>query len=75
MESSLIIEVLSVAFFTMIIGLGLSYVSMGDKSHGFKHWGSVAGTFFLTGALVHLLYEWMGANRWYCKHGFACQAK
>ena len=28
---------------------------------------------FLTGVVTHLLFEFIGGNRWYCKHGFACQ--
>ena len=27
---------------------------------------------FLTGFLGHLLFELVGANKWYCKHGSAC---
>lgn len=27
---------------------------------------------FLTGFMGHLLFELIGANRWYCKHGKAC---
>lgn len=30
---------------------------------------------FFTGVLAHLLFETMGANRWYCKHGNACRAR
>jgi hypothetical protein len=28
---------------------------------------------FLTGFLSHLVFEAMGANKWYCTHGYACQ--
>ena len=27
---------------------------------------------FLTGFIGHLLFELLGANRWYCTHGKAC---
>ena len=27
---------------------------------------------FLTGFSLHLLCEFMGVNKWYCKHGNAC---
>ena len=28
---------------------------------------------FLTGVLGHLMFEYAGANKWYCKHGAACK--
>ena len=27
---------------------------------------------FLTGFLIHLICEFSGINKWYCKNGFAC---
>lgn len=30
-------------------------------------------TGFLAGAGVHLVFELVGANRWYCTHGAACR--
>ena len=30
---------------------------------------------FLTGFLLHLLFEVTGVNRWYCKNGAACIKK
>lgn len=29
-------------------------------------------TVFLTGFIGHLLFELIGANKWYCTHGKAC---
>lgn len=34
---------------------------------------AVAG--FCLGAAAHLLFEALGANAWYCKHGVACAPK
>lgn len=28
---------------------------------------------FLTGVITHLLFEAIGGNKWYCKHGNACK--
>lgn len=29
-------------------------------------------TMFAIGVMTHLLFEAVGANRWYCRHGAAC---
>ena len=29
---------------------------------------------FLTGFIGHLLFEALGTNKWYCKHGNACKS-
>ena len=28
---------------------------------------------FLSGALTHLIFEFVGGNKWYCKNGYACK--
>jgi hypothetical protein len=28
---------------------------------------------FMTGVVGHFLFEFFGANKWYCKYGRACQ--
>ena len=30
---------------------------------------------FLIGMLTHIIYEALGANKWYCKHGASCKLK
>lgn len=30
-------------------------------------------TLFVSGVLVHVLFDLFGLNKWYCKHGMACQ--
>lgn len=65
-------ELIVVGIATMVVGLILSYISMGEKSKEFKHWGSVALTFFLTGAIIHAGFETTGWNKWYCTNGYAC---
>ena len=30
-------------------------------------------TLFVSGVLAHILFDLFGGNKWYCKHGMACQ--
>ena len=30
-------------------------------------------TLFFTGVFVHLSFELLGINRWYCKNSYACE--
>jgi uncharacterized membrane protein YoaK (UPF0700 family) len=30
---------------------------------------------FFVGIVAHLMFEVFGANRWYCKHGAACNVR
>lgn len=64
-------ELIVVGLQTIIVGLIVTYIAMRivDPKTKFKHWTSVAVTFFITGALIHFINEWMGWNAWYCKHG------
>lgn len=66
------VEALVVGISAVVVGLVISYLMMGDKARKFEHWQGVALTFFLTGGLLHLLYELAGWNGWYCRHGHAC---
>jgi len=43
------------------------------RRYGF--WPQVFLSFFLTGIVLHLLFEALGANRWYCTKGHACRAQ
>jgi hypothetical protein len=70
----LIIEIFSIGFLAMVIGLIISYISMGKEAKNFKHWNNVALSFFLTGALLHIIFEALGWNKWYCKNGNACKS-
>jgi len=47
---------------------------MGKEAKNFKHWNNVALSFFLTGALLHIIFEALGWNKWYCKNGNACKS-
>ena len=67
----LIGEAISVGVVALVIGyiifMILLYIGMG------KDVTTVVLTLFSTGVLAHFLFEMAGANKWYCKHGKACQ--
>ena len=29
---------------------------------------------FVSGFMIHILFEFSGVNKWYCKHGSACKS-
>jgi hypothetical protein len=62
---ALVVGVVTVAVFAAILAV-LSRWGM--------TWPILLTTAFLTGALVHILCELFGVNKWYCKSGNACRA-
>ena len=70
------IEGIFVGLATMILGTFLSVLAM-YSSKDFKiskidFWPSMLITNFLTGFLIHIICQWTGINKWYCKNGNAC---
>lgn len=73
----LVYEMLAVGFLTAILGFIISTLLMYKFSENFtikkyKFWPQVFLSFFITGCLIHLLCEYSGVNKWYCKNGVAC---
>jgi hypothetical protein len=71
----LITEIIVVGFLTSIIGVIVSYLMMGQKSKDFEHWDQLALSYFITGALIHIICEFSNINKWYCTNGNACREK
>jgi len=72
----LIKEIAAVGLATVVVGLVVSTLWMRASSGKWPSGGiqlSVAGSLFVTGALVHIIAEYMGVNKWYCKNGVACK--
>lgn len=73
----LLIEALVVALSAGILGLIIStlmmYTNKDFSIREYHFWPQVFLSFFLTGFLLHLIYEAIGANRWYCTNGNACK--
>lgn len=68
----LLIEIFVVGIMTMIVGTLLSYIFMGKERDNFKQWNVIYLTMFLTGAIIHIVCEISGINKYYCKNGYAC---
>lgn len=70
-------EALVVGIITGIIGFIVSTSLMFvDKKFTLKKyifWRQVLFSYFITGIIIHLLFEAFGTNKWYCKNGAACQ--
>jgi hypothetical protein len=69
----LLFEAFIVGLLNVIIGGGISYISMGEKAKTFEYWPRVLISFFITGVVIHLFCELTGLNKSYCKNGNACK--
>tara|TARA_B100000925_G_scaffold281214_1_gene252743 strand:+ start:1288 stop:1527 length:240 start_codon:yes stop_codon:yes gene_type:complete len=76
----LLIEALVVGVATVvvgsIVGLVVGKVLGSDLPSVCKDWNkkyAMEISLFLTGAVLHLLFELVGGNKWYCKNGVACK--
>lgn len=73
----LLAEMFVVGATNAIMGSLVSLVFMHMFSPDFRletytFWKQVFLAFFFTGVILHVLFEFSGANAWYCKYGNAC---
>lgn len=69
------VEALIVGLGTLVVGLIVAWIAnmiQRKPFPSFKQILIIALVFFATGFLVHIIAEWIGINRWYCKNGYAC---
>jgi|TARA_B110000259_G_scaffold104745_1_gene120360 hypothetical protein len=78
---SLFIEAFVVGILIVVIGSIISFVIgrllKTDLPPVCKDWNKnrvMEICLFLTGFITHLIFEACGANRWYCKNGYACKS-
>lgn len=74
-----IIEALIVGLISATIGFIVSTSLMYERDPNFSlkkytFWPWVLVGYFITGVIAHLLFEFSGANKWYCKNGYACSS-
>lgn len=70
-------EILAVGILTAILGFVISTILMYIFSNKFSikkynFWWQVMISYFITGCLIHIICEYSGVNKWYCRNGVAC---
>ena len=75
----LLLEAVVVGIITVIVGNIVGFIIGKSLSVDLpavcKDWNkyyTMEISLFLTGFLIHLICEFSGINKWYCKNGFAC---
>ena len=64
MREGVLMESVIVGFSTLIVGSALMFIPINGI------WFAYVGT-FLVGFITHLLWEVLGANKWFCETKFA----
>jgi len=70
----LLIEAVAVGVLVVLLGYVVIYVMESMKLKMNRDKQMIIG-FFVLGALTHLVCEFTGVNKWYCKNGRACVTK
>ena len=69
--SVLLTEAITVGLFTVVLGYLVVYVMKLMKLKLSRE-VSMGLALFIIGMLIHIICEFTGINKWYCKNGHAC---
>lgn len=70
-------EAIVVGILTILVGTFISKLFQRKVPSSCKDWNKnyvMEMSLFLTGFTIHILCEYFGVNKWYCRHGSACSA-
>lgn len=78
----ILIEAFIVGISTVIMGTFIGFifgkfnkVKLPSQCKDWNRYYIMELSLFFTGFFLHLLWEYMGLNKWYCKYGNACLKK
>lgn len=75
-RNNLYFEALFIGIVVGLIGTPISYLAMKMERKNVNlpmySWVRIFFTFVVTGIVAHLLFEYTGLNKKYCKSGHAC---
>ena len=58
----------------VIVGLSNAFIwTVVSNIYNYNKTTDLLVSVFITGILLHIICEYSGINRWYCKNGNACQ--
>lgn len=71
-------EAIFVGFLTVIVGTLISSLFKGNVPSKCRNWNKnhvMEWSLFITGFVIHMICEYSGINKWYCKNGCACSKR
>jgi hypothetical protein len=76
--TGLLLEAITVGISLIFFGYIGSYIAdavlpQPKRGEYFNKYYVMELSLFLTGVIAHLVFEYTGINKWYCKNGVACR--